>query len=219
MPIRERVEVISANAMLLLSRRFRHATRVHPMRPLRARTGAVILAVLAALAGASGASAQGDASREYDVKAAFLFHFAQFVEWPQGAFNGASSPLTYCTFGQDPFHGALDASLSGKKVGEHPLQVIHLKAAQDFQGCHILFVGAAERKSISGTLAGLKGKPVLTVGETEHFTADGGMIGFCLEDNKIRFEINLDAAEKARLKISSRLLSLAKHVVGASGGK
>ncbi|HXY24932.1 MAG TPA: YfiR family protein [Candidatus Acidoferrum sp.] len=189
------------------------------MSPLRARIGVVMLAVLGLLVGACGASAQGDASREYDVKAAFLFHFAQFVEWPQGAFSDPGSPLTYCTFGQDPFNGALDASLSGKKVGEHPLRVIHLEGTQDFQSCHILFVGGAEKKSVSATLSGLKGKPVLTVGETEHFAADGGMIGFCLEDNKIRFEINLDAAEKARLKISSRLLSLANHVVGASAGK
>jgi len=158
------------------------------------------------------------AAEEYSVKAAFLFHFAQFVEWPQGTFSDPGSALTYCTLGQDPFHGALDNSLSGKTVGGRPLRVLHLKSSQDSRGCHVLFLGAAEKKLIPAALSNLNGKPILTVGETEHFVADGGMIGFSLAENKICFEINLEAAEKAKLKISSRLLSLAKSVLGAPEG-
>jgi hypothetical protein len=183
-------------------------------RPAWVRTFILTLIFVLALPCGVGADS---AAAEYSVKAAFLFHFAQFVEWPREAFTDAGAPLTYCTVGQDPFQGTLDASLSGKTVDGRALRVLHLKTAQDVQGCHVVYLGAAEKKSIPTTLASLKGKPVLTVGETEQFVADGGMIGFSLEGNKIRFEINLDAAEKAKLKISSRLLSLAKKVVGAQG--
>jgi len=196
------------------------AVRLRGLRPSRLQIAAYILGAFVALVGGDRVSAQSIPLSEYEAKAAFLYHFAQFVEWPPNeAFKDATSPLTYCTIGEDPFHGSLDAALNGKKVGERSLRVLHLKLTQDFQGCHVVFLGTSEKKSIPIALSSLKGKPVLTVGETEHFAEDGGMIGFCLEDNKIRFEINLDAAETARLKISSRLLSLAKLVVGVRGGK
>jgi hypothetical protein len=162
--------------------------------------------------------AQGMGSSEYQVKAAFLYHFSQFVDWPEGTFKDAGSPLTYCTLGEDPFHGALDASLSGKAVGAHSLQVQHFKQPQEIRGCQILFIGETELKLVPSLLARLQGNPVLTVGESEHFVQDGGMIGFLLEENKIRFEINLDAAEHAKLKLSSRLLALAKRVIGGQRG-
>lgn len=158
-------------------------------------------------------SAQSNTSSEYQVKAAFLFHFAQFVDWPAEAFKDGATPLTYCTVGEDPFHGALDVSMNGKMIGTRPVRVLHFKRAQDIQSCQILFLGTLEQKSISAALANIRGNPVLTVGETEHFAQDGGMIGFFLEDNKVRFEINLDAAECAKLKISARLLTLAKSVI------
>jgi uncharacterized protein DUF4154 len=185
-------------------------------RRLSVRVKACILFLIILLACPREWSAES-AAEEYSVKAAFLFHFAQFVEWPQSAFNGPGSPLTYCIGGQDPFHGALDNTLSGKTISGRPLRVLHLKLSQDLQGCQVLFLGAAEKKTIPSALSGLGRKPVLTVGETEHFVADGGMIGFSVEESKIRFEINLGAAERANLKISSRLLSLAKQVVGAKG--
>jgi len=169
---------------------------------------------LAFQAGACTVRAQGNASGEYQVKAAFLFHFAQFVDWPADTFKDASSPITYCTLGGDPFRGALDATLSGKSIGEHPLRVQHFKQAQEARGCQVLFIGTAGQKFISDSLTSVNGNPILTVGETEHFAQDGGVIGFTLADNKVRFEINLDAAEHARLKISSKLLVLAKTVIG-----
>jgi YfiR/HmsC-like len=176
------------------------------------------LAGLLLIAGVGSAWAQSISLSEYQVKAAFLFHFAQFVDWPPEAFKDAESPLTYCTVGEDPFHGALEASMSGKMIGMRPVRVQHFKRAQDMQSCEVLFLGAQEQKSISAALANLKGIPVLTVGESEHFVEEGGMIGFFLEDNKVRFEINLDAAERARLKISARLLALAKTVIGVPKG-
>jgi hypothetical protein len=176
------------------------------------------LAALLFVGGGRWVSAQSNPSGEYQVKAAFLFHFAQFVDWPPEAFKDAASPLTYCTVGEDPFHGALDASMSGKTIGPRPVRVLHFKRAQDIQNCEVLFLGGQEQKSIPAALANLRGNPVLTVGESEHFVQDGGMIGFLLEDNKVRFEINLDAAGRAKLKISARLLTLAKTVIGGPKG-
>jgi hypothetical protein len=152
------------------------------------------------------------------VKAAFLFHFAQFVDWPPETYKESTSPLTYCTAGGDPFEGGLDASLKGKTIGGRPVRVLHFKEAGESQGCQILFLGIADKKLVSATLAKLNGSPVLTVGESVNFTKGGGMIGFLLEDNKVRFEINLEATEHAKLKISARLLALAKTVMGGPKG-
>jgi hypothetical protein len=157
---------------------------------------------------------RGEAAGEYQVKAAFLFHFAQFVEWPPEAFKDASSPLTYCTIGDDPFGGALEASLKGKSVGSRVLQVQHLQAREGIGECQILFIGAGEKKRVAEDLSGAAGHAVLTVGETEHFAQNGGVIGFLVENDKVRFEVNMQTAGKARLKISSRLLLLAKTVIG-----
>ncbi len=184
----------------------------------RRRFGILILATCASLSTARSASAQANPSSEYAVKAAFLFHFAQFVEWPPDAFKNAAAPLTYCTVGEDPLNGALESVLSGKNIGTHPIRVEHVKQAQELQGCQILFIGIAEKKRLAATLESVKRSPVLTVGDSEHFVEQGGIIGFCQEENKIRFEINLGAAGSARLKISARLLSLAKTVLGHSEG-
>ena len=178
--------------------------------------GVVVLLVL--LLHGRPVQGQGSASSEHEVKAAFLFHFSQFVDWPEGTFKEANSPIVYCTIGEDPFHGALDASLSGKAVGERALRVQHFKQVEEIRGCQILFIGESEQKRMASLATKLQGNPVLTVGESEHFIQEGGMIGFLLEENKIRFEINLDAAEHAKLKLSSRLLGLAKRVIGGRRG-
>jgi hypothetical protein len=170
------------------------------------------------IAGARGISAQANSPSEYQIKAAFLFHFAEFVDWPAGAFKAADSPLTYCTVGEDPFHGALEASLNGKMIGIRPIRVQHFKRAGEIQGCQVLFIGTLDRKSVPEALASLKGNPILTVGESEQFAEEGGMIRFLMEDDKVRFEINLNAAENAKLKISARLLTLAKTVIGGPRG-
>jgi hypothetical protein len=178
----------------------------------------VALAALLCVISVRCAAGQGNASSEYEVKAAFLFHFAQFVDWPPEVFKDAGSPLTYCIAGGDPFHGGLDASLNGKAIGGRWVRVLHFKEAGESQGCQILFLGIADKKLVSATLAKLNGSPVLTVGESINFAQGGGMIGFLLEDNKVRFEINVEAAEHAKLKISARLLALAKTVIGGPKG-
>ena len=164
------------------------------------------------------AKADSNGTSEYDVKAAFLFHFAQFVEWPEEAFLSAESPLTYCTVGEDVFGGEMDESVKGKLIGNRPLRVLHLREREPINGCQVLFIGAAQKGRQTEELASANGRPMLTVGETADFAQEGGIIGFFLEDKKVRFEINVGAAEKARLKISAKLLVLAKTVLGNPRG-
>jgi YfiR/HmsC-like len=151
---------------------------------------------------------------EYRVKAAFLFHFAQLVDWPAG--GGINNSLSLCTLGNDPFQGALDASVAGKVIDTRILRVRHLKEPEQMHTCQILFLDSGQGKRIPGLLAALRNTPVLTVGESAGFLESGGMVRFLLQDNKVRFEINLAAAESAGLKISSRLLVLAQTVLGES---
>jgi uncharacterized protein DUF4154 len=174
----------------------------------------MVLTTLFHAGSARSVDAQNNPTSEYAVKAAFLFHFAQFVDWPDGTFQEAGSPLVYCTIGADPFHGALEASLLGKKVGEHGFQVRHAKQVSEIQGCHVLFIGDDDKGKLASVLETVKRSPILTVGESERFVNQGGMIGFSLEENKIRFEINVESAEKAQLRISAKLLALAKVVIG-----
>ena len=156
---------------------------------------------------------------EYRIKAAFIFHFAQLVDWPPETPAGADNSLLLCTVGDDPFQGALESTVAGKAIGDRILRIRHLKQGEDMQACHVLFLGRAQSKRIPTLLANLHNAPILTVGETPGFLGAGGMICFVLEGNNVRFGINLDAAASARLKIGSRLLVLAQTVVGESREK
>jgi hypothetical protein len=178
---------------------------------------AILLSLLLAVSGKE-TSAQSDA-QEYQIKAAFLFHFAQLVDWPPDAMTDKDNSLYLCTLGDDPFQGTLEGTVAGKAVGNRVLRIRHLKQAEDMKVCQILFLGAEERKHLPMLMADLQKAPVLTVGETAGFLGAGGMICFLLQGNKMRFEINLGAAEAARLKIGSRLLILAQNVVGESQEK
>ncbi len=156
---------------------------------------------------------------EYRVKAAFLFHFAQLVDWPAEPLTGTDASLSLCTLGEDPFQGVLEATVAGKAIGNRIIRVRHFLSPQELQVCQIVFLGKAQSKRIPTVVADLHNAPVLTVGETAGFLDAGGMICFLLEENKVRFEINLNAADSANLKIGSRLLILAQRVVGENRGK
>ena len=157
--------------------------------------------------------AQGDASLEYQVKAAFLYNFAKFVEWPAGKLGDGGSPIAVCVFGRDPFGATLDQTLQGKTANDRTLVVRRATAAADLKRCHILFISSSEKKRMAETLQSLGGGSVLTVGETEGFTEQGGMVNFTREQNKVRLEINPAAAARAGIRISSQLLKLARVVV------
>jgi YfiR/HmsC-like len=150
---------------------------------------------------------------EYDVKAAFLFNFTKFVEWPFTVYTDEHSPLKLCVLGENPFGKALKV-LMDEEVGGRKLAFTHLETATNLETCHVLFISRSERDRLPQILASLHNAPVLTVGEMPAFIDQGGMINFILEGSKVRFDVNQEAAERAGLKISSRLLALAKHVKG-----
>jgi hypothetical protein len=174
---------------------------------------AVLLLLLAV-----GSSRGQSTEEEYRVKAAFLFHFAQLIDWPAQP-PGTEASLYLCTLGADPFQGVLEGTVEGKAIGNKVIRIRHLGAVQGMDSCQILFLGKGQSKRIPMLVADLHNAPVLTVGESDGFLDAGGMIRFLLEENRVRFDINLNAAESARLKIGSRLLVLAEHVVGDSHGK
>ena len=151
-------------------------------------------------------------SSEYELKAAFLFNFAKFVDWPPNTFAGPDAPFLVCVLGTDPFGGTLDNALRGKVIAEHPAGVARLKRVSDISGCQILFVAASESHLLPEVLAKIRGQYVLVIGESDDFASSGGAIQFTLEENRVRFFINPDAADRAGLKISSKLLALAKIV-------
>jgi len=151
---------------------------------------------------------------EYEVKAAFLVNFAGFVRWPGAAFANAASPFVVCVAGEDPF-GAAFEPFKQNKVAGRSLDVRSLDSSSAVPGnCHILFVAGSETPRLSGILGALRTTPVLTVSDLEDFAVDGGMIQFYLRDEKVRFEINQQAAEAAGLKIDARLLKLSSPARG-----
>jgi hypothetical protein len=150
---------------------------------------------------------------EYQVKALFLYNFAKFVDWPPSNFASPQDSFTLCVVGEDPFGGELDRAVVDKTIKGRRVSVKRISNAQDARACQIAFIGSTNEKRVKKLLEELSFASVLTVGDGSGFTDWGGIVKFTLDDNKIRFEINIDAAERARLKISSQLLSLAKTVI------
>lgn len=157
--------------------------------------------------------AAGGAS-EYAVKAAYLYNFTQFVQWPKGAL-GADSPMVIGILGDDPFGDALDGAVQGKSAGGHSLAVKRLggfspASASKLAKCQVLFISYSEKDRVKEILQSLKGSPVLTVSEIEQFPLKGGVIQFDQEGQKITITLNESAAKKAGLSVSSQLLQVAK---------
>jgi hypothetical protein len=174
----------------------------------------VFLGVLFA-AGLSAGDAPPDsppASREYDVKAVFLFNFAQFVEWPDAAFADDSAPVCIGVLGSDPFGDALARTVRGETVRGRGIIIKSAKDAADLKSCHVVFVSKSEKAQVRTILEALKDSHVLTVGETGGFAEAGGVINFFLQGGKVKFEINTEAAHTKGLKISAQLLGVARLV-------
>lgn len=150
--------------------------------------------------------------REYQVKAVFLFNFSQFVDWPSGAFPDAGSPLVIGILGDDPFGHYLDDAVRGERVNNRPMLVRRFARVGDIGVCHILFISQSESGRMQQTLESLKGRSILTVGDTDAFSRIGGIIRFAVENSKVRLKINLRAAKDAHLTISSKLLRPAEIV-------
>jgi hypothetical protein len=174
---------------------------------LRCRVAWLVgLALLGAVA--PGASAQTTTSAEYQLKAAFLYKLAQFVQWPARAFRDAQAPLVIGILGEDPFGAYLDESIvRGEKIDEHPLVVRRYKRVDDAVEGHLLFISSANPAELEKIFAQLKGRAILTVGDADTFTRLGGMVRFVVEEGHVRLRISVEAAKACDLKISSKILS------------
>lgn len=157
---------------------------------------------------------QSAPSREYQIKAVFLFNFTQFVDWPRAAFPEDSSPLVIGVLGDDPFGSYLDDIVRGEQVNSRRLTVRRYRRPEDVRSCQVLFISRSANRDLEKALAALRGTDVLTVGDADAFAVRGGMIQFAMEDGKIRLKINVDAAKASNLIISSKLLRSAEIVAG-----
>jgi len=178
-------------------------------RPLPGQRSLVALCLLALVSFVEPGAALAEPSSEYQVKAAFLFNFAKYVKWPESALPESSPSFTVCVLGDHRVAPALEETIGGKTLHDKQIVVKQLVAAQTANSCQILFVSGSEQVDTAKILRLLDGASVLTVGEVEQFAERGGIINFKTEDNKIRFEINPDAAKRAKLELSSQLLKLA----------
>jgi hypothetical protein len=166
--------------------------------------------ILLFLAGVTAIPAQGPPPSEYEVKAAFLYNFPKFVEWPAKR-GAAENVLTLCVLGPNLFGKALEI-LQGKPIGTMVWKVLPADSKTNMRECPVLFISASESGNLSQILEGIRGAPVLTVGDTEGYAARGLVVNFYLQDDKVRFEINVEASRVAGLTISSQLLKLARIV-------
>lgn len=173
---------------------------------------AVCLACLGLVLPAGAQISDSSASSEYLIKAGYIYNFAKLMEWPAPSFPQPNSPIVIGVLGADPFQGMLDDVLGGKQVNGRGFVVKHLKWGDELNTCNILFVSTSERAHLDELFRLIRGLPILTIGDTPGFAEHGGIINFILEDNKVRFDIDVDAAKQADISISSRLLALAKIV-------
>jgi hypothetical protein len=163
------------------------------------------------------ALAQNDEEIEYPAKLAFLYNFAKFIEWPLASYSFPGAPFVVCIAGRDPFRSDDESELRTRTVLGHPIQIRALRVTGTLSACNIAFIPVTENDQAGNILRGFKGSSTLTVGETQGFAARGGVINLTVEGNRLRFEINQMAAERAGLKISSKLFSLAKIVTDDQG--
>ena len=179
----------------------------------RARFAALACLIsIVACAAALPTAYAADPMDEYQVKAAFLLNFAKFVVWPPRTGKVPADRFLICILGDDPFHGALEQETGGKKLDGRELEVRQVSDAGAAGNCHILFVSASGRKRFRASVERVRNSGVLTIGDSPGFAAEGAVIDFKFEGGKIRFEVNLEAADLEQLRISSKLLSLAEIV-------
>jgi len=170
-----------------------------------------IVFTLAMLIWGPNVSAESMQSKEYLIKAAFLYNFIKFVDWPSESFKNDAAPINLYVLGDDPFGEALD-TIRGKRVKGRRLVIKQVRRVEQIEGAHLLFISTSEKGRVKQILKSLADAPVLTISEMEGFGQNGGIINFITVDNKIQFEINSEKAEQHKLRISSQLLKLARIV-------
>ncbi len=176
------------------------------------RRGLLVFLLLLGLPAAPAATTPAEPSREYQIKAVFLFNFTQFVEWPATAFPSPEAPFVIGLIGDSPFGGYLDDIARGERAYDRPLVVRRCRTVAEAAACQIVFIARSESYRLDQILAALRHRPTLTVGDSPDFTQHGGIVHLLTEQNKIRFRIDLDAARDAQLIISSKLLRAAEVV-------
>lgn len=202
------------------TRTFLGASEHRSPRRLRG-TGLLIAAIFAcSLLRVPGLGAQQPKASEFQVKAAYLYNFGRFVQWPDESGTDRKESFEICVLGTDPFGQALDATLAGGTIGGKSVAAKRITKPQDVDSCRILFISSSEESHLKEDLAALDKTRVLTVSDIPKFSERGGMIGFILDGNRVRFDVNLDSAQGAGLTLSSELLKVATSVrkVSRSGG-
>jgi uncharacterized protein DUF4154 len=181
-------------------------------RQLAIWAGAVLMLGSALLGASLPVQAQISSAEEYKLKLAFLYNFAKFVEWPADSFPSPQAPLYICIIGRDPFDNDLEQQVSERSVNGHRSMTHRVRPGDDLSACHIIFLPASSDNYLPVILKQVEGSPAITVGESAGFASRGGTVNFVMEDTRLRFEVNLSASQRARSRISSRLLSLARIV-------
>jgi len=183
------------------------------------KVGLMLLLVVLAAAATDAHAQDTEASSEYLIKAGFIYNFASLVQWPSTSFSQADSPIVIAVLGEDHFGTTLDHVLQGKKIDGRPFVIKHLRSVSELvksagnpRDCQILYVTASAMSHLSEVILSVRALPILTIGDTPGFAKSGGMINLILENNRVRFEVNVKAAKDADLNISSRLLALARIV-------
>lgn len=170
----------------------------------------VSIAMMALVAIADRTQAQVAATDD-QIKAAYMFNFAKFVEWPPETFSPESSSLNFCALGRSQTAEEMDALVAGKSINGRPIKMRHLGKLEEIRSCQLVFI-AGSGKQQQQLLQAAKGMPILVIGDSPGFARSGGMVGFIREGGKVLFEVNPGSAEEAHLKISSKLLALARIV-------
>lgn len=165
------------------------------------------------------APARSSHPTQYDVEAAYLYQFGNFIQWPSK--SGADRPKTFtiCVLGNDPFGDVLDDTLRGSKMNGLPMVSKRVTYVRDAAGCQILFISSSRQDQLAADLIALRGQPILTVSDIPDFVSRGGMVQFVLTEDRVRFEIGLPSAQNAGLKLSSQLLKVAVAVRGGANSK
>ena len=177
-----------------------------------------LLAIIALACGpttpSSNQAATNDLARsELQAKAGFLYNFALFTTWPTNALSGSTQPILIGVLGHDSSASVIRETLAGKRINQHPLEVREYEHAREARGCHVLYIGLTEASQLAEELPGLDNAAVLTVGDLAGFAEQGGMIALVKTNNRVAFTINLAAAKKSGVTLSSKLLRLAVKVI------
>lgn len=154
----------------------------------------------------------GGTPSEIQVKAAYLYNFVKFVDWPESSFRDEKAPIVIGVLGEDPFGSVLDETLAGKRIRGRELAVKRFKWLRDFKPCHILYISSSEKENLEQVLRKVEGTGIVTVSDTEGFAEQGVILNLVNENDKIRFKVNIDAAQDSRARISAKLLQFTRIV-------